>query len=139
MGLGKTLQTLSFLTYLKHNLNNPGPYLVICPLSVLGSWMNEAKKWTPQLSVFQFHGDASNRAFLKEKLLQKETKPDVIVTTFEQFLAEQHYFKHRFHYQAVVIDEGHKIKNEKTQLATALFGLTTRFKMLLTGTPLQNK
>lgn len=104
MGLGKTLQTLSFFTYLKHNLNNPGPYLVICPLSVLGSWMNEAKKWTPQLSVFQFHGDASNRAFLKEKLLHKETKPDIIgKSILITAIAFVHYYTIQTHYHILVL------------------------------------
>jgi len=62
MGLGKTLQTLSLVQYLKENDPKAGtgrlarPFLVVCPLSVLSSWMAEAKKWTPGLKVVRFHG-----------------------------------------------------------------------------------
>lgn len=70
MGLGKTLQTLAFLQHLKQqpksNLSNKNPSLVLCPLSVLGSWMNESTKWTPGLNVIRFHGPASERDRLKK-------------------------------------------------------------------------
>lgn len=62
MGLGKTLQTLSLIQYLKENDPKAGtgtlqrPFLVVCPLSVLSSWMTEAAKWTPGLKVVRFHG-----------------------------------------------------------------------------------
>lgn len=61
MGLGKTLQTISLIQYLKENEPTPAgdqirPFLVICPLSVLSSWMAETRKWAPELKVLRFHG-----------------------------------------------------------------------------------
>eukprot|EP00667_Euglena_gracilis_P025100 EG_transcript_29233 len=44
MGLGKTLQTIAFIAYLIHVRNACGPYLVVCPLSVLGTWLAECKR-----------------------------------------------------------------------------------------------
>ena len=70
MGLGKTLQTLSLLQYLKENrkISRRGelrPALVVCPLSVLSSWMAESKRWTPNLKVLRFHGPIKERDRLK--------------------------------------------------------------------------
>jgi SWI/SNF-related matrix-associated actin-dependent regulator of chromatin subfamily A member 5 len=50
-GLGKTLQTIAFLGYLKFERKVTGPSLVICPLSVLSSWAAEFKRWCPSLRV----------------------------------------------------------------------------------------
>lgn len=70
MGLGKTLQTLSLIQYLKENYPTSGkgrmqrPFLIVCPLSVLGSWMAETEKWT-DLRVVRFHGGRAERSRLK--------------------------------------------------------------------------
>jgi SWI/SNF-related matrix-associated actin-dependent regulator of chromatin subfamily A member 5 len=72
MGLGKTLQTLSLIQYIKENEPKAGtgklqrPCLVVCPLSVLSSWISEAKKWTPGLKVLRFHGPVRERIRLKK-------------------------------------------------------------------------
>lgn len=72
MGLGKTLQTLSLIQYIKENEPKSGtgrlqrPCLVVCPLSVLSSWISEAKKWTPGLKVIRFHGPVRERTRLKK-------------------------------------------------------------------------
>jgi SWI/SNF-related matrix-associated actin-dependent regulator of chromatin subfamily A member 5 len=72
MGLGKTLQTLSLIQHLKENDPKVGigrqqrPFLVICPLSVLSSWMAEARKWAPKLKVIRFHGPMKERDRLKK-------------------------------------------------------------------------
>ncbi len=55
MGLGKTLQSLAFLAHLHLERGLKGPSLVVCPLSVLAAWMNEARRWVPQLKVLQLH------------------------------------------------------------------------------------
>jgi SNF2 family DNA or RNA helicase len=49
MGLGKTLQTIAFIGYLKLVRKAPGSALVVCPLSVLSSWMAELRRWCPSL------------------------------------------------------------------------------------------
>ncbi|PSN62298.1 hypothetical protein BS50DRAFT_578116 [Corynespora cassiicola Philippines] len=73
MGLGKTLQTLSMFQYLEEQDRKDQvrskelrPYLVVCPLSVLESWVKEAEKWVPDLKVLRFHGTASEREHLKK-------------------------------------------------------------------------
>lgn len=75
MGLGKTLQTLSLIQYLEDTYPSPSgiarPYLVVCPLSVLESWYNECRKWTPKLRPMRFHGSSSEREHLKQRAMGK--------------------------------------------------------------------
>lgn len=59
--MGKTLQTISFLGYLKFVRGVGGPHLVIAPKSTLSNWINEVKKWCPSLKAFKFHGDKEER------------------------------------------------------------------------------
>ncbi|KAK4543606.1 hypothetical protein LTR36_005501 [Oleoguttula mirabilis] len=163
MGLGKTLQTLALFQYLAENEPTHGenrPHLVVCPLSVLSSWINEARKWVPGLNVIRFHGPKAERDMLKKDLLatqapaaKKSSKGligatvidlddddsvDIVVTTYETFVAEQSWFKRAFAWRYCVLDEGHKIKNEKSNMASALQSLQAEYRLLLTGTPLQN-
>lgn len=60
-GLGKTLQTISFLGYLKHVRGVKGPHLVVVPKSTLHNWLNEFNKWVPDFDAFVFHGDKEAR------------------------------------------------------------------------------
>ena len=180
MGLGKTLQTLSLFQYLKESQsfssNELRPCLVVCPLSVLSSWIAESRRWTPGLKVLRFHGSVHERDRLKKIALGivdiygNETrgarkkkndrrtatgKPiidldsdidddvdepgvDLVVTTYEGFLAEQAWFKKAFLWSYVVLDEGHKIKNDVSLVSKALQGLGAEYRLILTGTPLQN-
>ena len=182
MGLGKTLQTLSLFQYLKESRKGVSstvenrPCLVVCPLSVLSSWMAESRKWTPGLKVLRFHGSTQERDRLKkiasgeidqygnQTLISRRKKNyrrtatgkpiidldsdldnadgergvDLIVTTYEGFLAEQGWFKKAFVWSYVVLDEGHKIKNDLSLISKALQGLGAEYRLILTGTPLQN-
>nr|XP_023907870.1 ISWI chromatin-remodeling complex ATPase CHR17-like [Quercus suber]POF16274.1 lymphocyte-specific helicase [Quercus suber] len=153
MGLGKTLQTLSLFQYLAETEPNRSgedrPHLVICPLSVLSSWMNETRKWVPHLNVVRFQGTKSERDRLKQEMrpTQRGIRPqksrsnaaiDMIVTTYETFTAERGWLQGAFAWRYCVLDEGHKIKNEKTDISSALQSLKAEFRLLLTGTPLQN-
>ncbi|KAI9731356.1 MAG: hypothetical protein M1834_005261 [Cirrosporium novae-zelandiae] len=156
MGLGKTLQTLSLFEYLKEQQGTAStlenrPFLVICPLSVLEPWIKEAKKWTPKLKVLRFHGSPPERAALKQLATlppvidldnddaQGDGRPiDLIVTTYETFNFEKAWFSRAFVWRYVVLDEGHRIKRQNTQSARALQGLTSEYRLIITGTPLQN-
>lgn len=177
MGLGKTLQTLSLFQYLEEQdqkagikSEEPRPYLVVCPLSVLNSWVNEAQKWVPGLKVLRIHGAVNERNRLKrvalgyEDMYGNETNQSkdrkasrkaglsvsklpteeggqsykIIVTTYETFQAEQNWFKHSFIWRYVVLDEGHKIKNNVTNISNALKSVSAEYRLILTGTPLQN-
>ena len=65
MGLGKTLQTISLLAYLKESCNVEGPHLVITPKSTISNWVKEVQRFCPSVRAFKFIGDKHERAKLK--------------------------------------------------------------------------
>ncbi|XP_019509459.1 PREDICTED: probable global transcription activator SNF2L1 [Hipposideros armiger] len=136
MGLGKTLQTIALLGYLKHYRNIPGPHMVLVPKSTLHNWMNEFKRWVPSLRVICFIGDKDARAaFIRDEMMPGEW--DVCVTSYEMIIKEKSVFK-KFHWRYLVIDEAHRIKNEKSKLSEIVREFKSTNRLLLTGTPLQN-
>lgn len=68
----------------------------------------------------------------------ENTGYDIVITSYEVFEREKQWFRRAFVWRYVVLDEGHKIKNEKTNIASALQGLSAEYRLILTGTPLQN-
>ena len=143
MGLGKTLQTIAFLSYLKFERGVNGPHLVIAPLSVLSSWLTEFSKFCPAMRVVKLHSsDGNERERLKSELLNKAGSDafDVVVTTYEMAKSPnmKNVLKSRTHWRYVVLDEGHVIKNEESQISQAVRGFHFQAALLLTGTPLQN-
>ncbi|CAB1316264.1 unnamed protein product [Coregonus sp. 'balchen'] len=136
LGLGKTLQTIALLGYLKHYRNIPGPHMVLVPKSTLHNWMNEFKRWVPTLKAVCLIGDKDARAaFIRDVMMPGEW--DVCVTSYEMVIREKSVFK-KFNWRYLVIDEAHRIKNEKSKLSEIVREFKTTNRLLLTGTPLQN-
>ncbi|KAG7726272.1 hypothetical protein KL933_003714 [Ogataea haglerorum] len=138
MGLGKTLQVIAFLTYLKQQ-SLSGPHLVIVPSSTLENWLREFQKFSPSLKVIPYYGSQSARAELREELMYNSDY-DVLVTTYT--LATGHKYDQSFlrsrNFNVIVYDEGHMLKNSNSDRYAKLMKLGARFRLLLTGTPLQN-
>jgi SWI/SNF-related matrix-associated actin-dependent regulator of chromatin subfamily A member 5 len=84
MGLGKTLQTISLLGYMKHYRNINGPHMILVPKSTLANWMNEFKKWCPSLRTVCLTGDQETRVSC-DILLFEET------FIYLSFVLEQHH------------------------------------------------
>ncbi|PBK68231.1 hypothetical protein ARMSODRAFT_958356, partial [Armillaria solidipes] len=136
MGLGKTLQTLSLFAYIKQNSSShDAPHLVICPLSVLSSWEAEAARWLPSMRTLRFHGPSAQRTMIKKTFLEKSF--DIVLTTYDAFSVEVSWFKSR-RWNYCVLDEGHKIKNSGTLVAQNLQSIGSLYRLVLTGTPVQN-
>lgn len=82
---------------------------------------------------------ASKKAGLKvPRLPASADSYKIIVTTYETFKAEQSWFKHSFLWRYVVLDEGHMIKSNVSQISTALKRVSSEHRLILTGTPVQN-
>ena len=136
MGLGKTLQTISMLAYLREFQRVTGPHIILVPLTTLGNWCNEIARFCPSLRVCRFHGDAESRLHLVEDVI-KPGHFDVLVTTFEMASREKPALR-RVQWQFLIVDEAHRLKNENSILARDLRELSSRNRLLVTGTPLQN-
>ncbi|XP_016127586.1 chromodomain-helicase-DNA-binding protein 1-like [Sinocyclocheilus grahami] len=136
MGLGKTCQTISLLAYARGCLKMNGPFLVLCPLSVLENWRQELERFCPILSVIYYTGDKEKRAEL-QKELRNNQHFHVLLTTYEMCLKDARYLK-SWKWKILVVDEAHRLKNQESLLHQTLKEFTVGFRVLLTGTPIQN-
>ncbi|XP_035548007.1 ISWI chromatin-remodeling complex ATPase CHR17 isoform X2 [Juglans regia] len=136
MGLGKTLQTISLLGYLHEFRGITGPHMVVAPKSTLGNWMNEIRRFCPVLRAVKFLGNPEERSHIRDNLLVAG-KFDVCVTSFEMAIKEKSSLR-RFSWRYIIIDEAHRIKNENSLLSKTMRLYNTNYRLLITGTPLQN-
>ncbi len=125
MGLGKTIQTIAILLYLKENKHLKNKTLVVVPTSLLNNWQNELSKFAPTLSYTLFYGN-----------LRKIEESDIIITTYDTLKRDEFLKNEKF--DVVVIDEAQKIKNPDTQSAKTLKAIDAKYKIALSGTPVEN-
>jgi len=133
----KTLQTIALVCHIKETFKATGPSLVICPLSVLYSWCDEIKKWAPSLKYHRFHTSCPDSLTIDELNLAQY---DIVVTTYEMAKSPPllSMLWRRQHFNLLVLDEGHRIKNRDTDVAQAVRKLHAETRIILTGTPLAN-
>eukprot|EP01138_Halocafeteria_seosinensis_P010924 gb/GECG01011157.1/.p1 GENE.gb/GECG01011157.1/~~gb/GECG01011157.1/.p1 ORF type:complete len:1190 (+),score=197.09 gb/GECG01011157.1/:1-3570(+) len=136
MGLGKTIQTIALLAFLKQYRQINGPHLIIVPKSTMGNWYREFKKWCPSFRVLRLQGQKEERKRLVTQELMSGHY-EVVVTTYETVIIEKAAFR-KFQWRYIIIDEAHRIKNEKSALSKEVRNLDSQNRLLLTGTPLQN-
>ncbi|KAG6617398.1 chromatin structure-remodeling complex subunit snf21-like protein [Phytophthora cinnamomi] len=137
MGLGKTIQSISLLTYVTEVKHNHGPFLVVVPLSTLSNWVNEFKKWAPDLVLVVYKGPPQVRKELHRQEMAS-CQFNVLLTTYEYIMKDKHVLR-KYDWQYIIVDEGHRMKNAQSKFAMTLGSMyTSRNRLLLTGTPLQN-
>ncbi|XP_052775385.1 transcription activator BRG1-like isoform X2 [Mya arenaria] len=137
MGLGKTIQTIGLITYLMEKKKVNGPFLIIVPLSTLSNWMLEFEKWGPSVLKVPYKGSPQARKVLGQQL--KGGKFNVLLTTYEYVIKDKAILS-KIRWKYMIIDEGHRMKNHHCKLTQILNTYyIAPFRLLLTGTPLQNK
>ena len=150
MGLGKTVQTVGLVAAL-HAEYTRGPFLVCVPLSTLPNWDREFRRWAPQLNCVTYCGSKEARQLCRDldfhfgqdidnlgaKNGTAPLKLHVLISSYEIVLADQLVLR-KVGWEALIIDEGHRLKCKTSKLFEALQTLRTSFRLLLTGTPLQN-
>ncbi len=127
MGLGKTMQSLALILQRAEG----GPTLVVAPTSVCGNWLAEAKKFAPSLRLIWL-GDG-NRA---RKL--RNAKPfDLFICSYGVLQNEIELLRET-HWQTIIADEAQSFKNPGTRRSQAMMALQGKFRMIATGTPIEN-
>jgi SNF2 family N-terminal domain protein len=129
MGLGKTLQTIALLL----EQGSKGPSLVVAPASVVPNWRNELRRFAPTLNVIVLNQSDNRTADI-----EKVQAGDVVVITYMLLNIEQKILTER-EWVVVCLDEAHTIKNANTKMSKAAMQLKAQRKVILTGTPIQNR
>ncbi|GJE94222.1 Chromatin structure-remodeling complex subunit snf21 [Phanerochaete sordida] len=136
MGLGKTIQTISLITFLIEVKKQRGPYLVIVPLSTMTNWSGEFAKWAPGVRMISYKGNPTQRRALQNEIRAGQFQ--VLLTTYEYIIKDRPILS-RMKWVHMIIDEGHRMKNTQSKLSQTLTThYHSRYRLILTGTPLQN-
>jgi chromodomain-helicase-DNA-binding protein 4 len=143
MGLGKTIQVIGAVATLIKHKPKVWPFLIVVPNSTCPNWRREIKKWAPSLRVVAYYGAKKAR----DTAMKYELYPDgsaylkahIVVTSFDAPIDDHsRLFFQKVKWAGMVVDEGHRLKSDKNLLYGALNKLKVSWRLLLTGTPLQN-
>ena len=138
MGLGKTIQTIALLCYIIEVKHNEGPFLIIAPLATLSNWVLEFNRWAPDIKIVAYKGQPQYRKQLAYQIKQEKHRYNVILTTYEYIMKDK-YNLNKITWQYIIVDEGHRMKNYKSKFTQTLGAqFNSVYRLLLTGTPLQN-
>jgi superfamily II DNA or RNA helicase len=131
MGLGKTVQTLAHLLLEKAQGRMDRPSLVVAPTSVIINWRREAARFAPGLRVLTLHGPQRHQCF------DVMANYDLVITTYS-LLTRDRVRLLQYSYYLLVLDEAQFIKNPRTHASRLVRQLDARYRLCLTGTPLEN-
>ena len=148
MGLGKTAQACCALDRILGLVHSEAVALVVVPLSTIEQWRRELAVWAPRLEVCVYH-DATSRGRELMRYFEwgEDTSPrfDVLVATYETITHDTALLARcGAVWRVCVVDEAHRLKNDKSQLAVSLekvlahTPISKQWRLLITGTPLQN-
>ncbi len=127
MGLGKTVQALALIL----SRAEDGPALVVAPTSVCLNWLDEIRRFTPTLTPTVFgSGD-------RKQTVERMGAFDLLICSYGLMQQEAELLTGR-EWRTIVLDEGQAIKNTATKRSQAAMALRGDFKMIATGTPIEN-
>ncbi|CAF3265430.1 unnamed protein product [Rotaria sp. Silwood2] len=155
MGLGKTIQTIVFLQALLKEGLSRGPFLISAPLATIINWEREFEFWAPDLYVVTYTGDKEARSVIRKHEFSFEddairagprasrirtgakVKFHALLTSYELVSVDSATLS-SVDWAVLIIDEAHRLKNNQSRFFRTLFEFNIGYKVLLTGTPLQN-
>lgn len=130
MGLGKTVQTLALLQSV-HQGNDNGTSLLVMPTSLIYNWEKEAEKFTPELKMLNYTGVKRN------KDITQFAKYDLVITSYG-LIRQDIDLLAEFNFNYIILDESQVIKNPESNISKCVRDLNSSFKLILTGTPIEN-
>ncbi|GIL43611.1 hypothetical protein Vafri_1303, partial [Volvox africanus] len=161
MGLGKTVQVIALMCYLVEVRGQSGPFLIAAPSSVLPNWASELARWAPSLRVVDYRGSAETREQIwfeqicghggvggggrqrsgsSRSGVGGDAPFHVLLTSYEFLMGRNDRPRlARLRYSHIIVDEGHRLKNAGCKLNAELAHYRATNRLLLTGTPLQNR
>ncbi len=131
MGLGKTLEALALIVHRAAQ----GPTLVVAPTSVCANWVSETQRFAPTLRPIRF-GIADHGR--RDEVLGQLGPFDLVICSYTILQQEADALKD-VHFTTIVLDEAQAIKNAATKRSSAAMTLTADFRMICTGTPIENR
>lgn len=133
MGLGKTVQVLAYLQKrVRHTADGLPPSLVVAPTSLIHNWIDEAKRFSPDLKVLAYVG--ANRPRDVQHLLSYH----LVITSYGTMRSDIELLS-SMSFDYVILDEAQAIKNESTQAAKSARALKARRRLAMSGTPVENR
>ena len=130
MGLGKTIQVLGMLLHWRTESPAAPPALLILPASLLGNWLDEAKRFAPLLRLLAVHPSAEKEP---DRAL---SEVDVVLTTYGM-VSRLEWLRER-EWSFAILDEAQAIKNPGARQTKAVKQLKAPARVALTGTPVEN-
>lgn len=154
MGLGKTIQLIALIATLVQE-HKCWPFLIVVPNSTCPNWRREIKKWVPSLRAVCYYGSSVARKLTQEYELfpkdpdadvdkkkraeVKDIKAHIVIASYESIIDKGVQLSlSRVPWQGLIVDEGQRLKSDQNLVYDALSKLRFPFKVLMTGTPLQN-
>jgi len=137
MGLGKTIQVLSLLLIQKRKKTNGKPSLLVAPASLLANWVAEIERFAPDLNAKIVHSSAMTADDLKQLDADGLSGLDLAITSYGSLLRMPVLGETSWRF--VVLDEAQAIKNPAAKQTQAVKALNSRWRLALTGTPVENR
>ena len=134
MGLGKTIQSIAYIQSELENIRREKrPVLIVCPSSLTYNWLEELKKFAPDIRTVIADGTREKR---KQKL-EPFMEMDIIITSYPLLRQDSKIYK-KMHFHTVFFDEAQAFKNPITQTARTVVKIEAEHRFALTGTPMEN-
>jgi len=127
MGLGKTIQAITILLHMKTENLIKEKVIIVAPTTLLSNWEKEIEKFAPSLSFFSYHG--AKRELQSDK--------DIVITTYQLVMRDAEILK-KEKFDCIIIDEAQYIKNPDTKTTKAVKKFKAKYKIALSGTPVEN-